>query len=50
MKNRDGLSRKERWERITSVRPFRIYDHKKEAIFRQIMKIAGSIRFYNLSG
>lgn len=49
MRKGDGLSRKERIERITSVRPFHVIDNDMGSLLRQTETIASFIRYYNFN-
>lgn len=47
MRSGDGLSQKDRVERITSVPPFHIVENDMGVLLRQALNIASFIRYYN---
>lgn len=49
MREGDGLSRKDRWERVTSITPFHIIENDMDALLRQVKTISSYIRYYDFN-
>lgn len=47
---KDGLSQHDRFNRVHSVKPFKVVDNEIDSLFRRAEVIAGCIRYYHLSG
>ncbi|MHA3787027.1 baseplate J/gp47 family protein [Flavobacterium hauense] len=47
--SKDGLSRKDRLKRITSVSPFSALDNGQESLLEQSLEVARFLRYYNLN-